>query len=177
VTGERLKIFKISIFLFICLLILFCTSKKVFTSKIVSKDGLDILYGEVSKEQLFFDFPEWEIIYNTYKVNHEILDSISIKKKHLYEVEIFLGTWCGDSEREVPRFLKILDEKSLVLENKVRLFAVDRKKKLENGLAEQNKINYVATFIIKKDSIEIGRIVESPENSLEKDLLSILANN
>jgi len=171
-----MKTVKISFCILIFFLILSCTSKNVLTSKIVTKDGLEILYGEISKEQLFFDFPEWENIYNTYSVNHTILDSIVVEVKSIYDVEVYLGTWCGDSKKEVPRFLKILNEKKIVPENKIKLYALDRKKKLGNGEAEQNNIKRVATFIVRKDSKEIGRIVEFPKTSLEKDLLEILTN-
>ena len=171
-----MKTVKISFCILIFFLILSCTSKNVLTSKIVTKDGLEILYGEISKEQLFFDFPEWENIYNTYSVNHTILDSIVVEVKSIYDVEVYLGTWCGDSKKEVPRFLKILNEKKIVPENKIKLYALDRKKKLGNGEAEQNNIKRVATFIVRKDSKEIGRIVEFSKKSLEKDLLEILTN-
>jgi thioredoxin family protein len=171
-----MKIFKISLLLLTIILILFCCSNKVTKTQIISKDGLEILYGEISKDQLFYDFPEWKNIYNTYKVNHSIMDSISNVDTNMLEVEIYLGTWCGDSKREVPRFLKILTETEIITNNKIRLFAVDRKKKLKSGLAELNYIERVATFIIKNKLEEIGRIVEIPEKSLESDLVKILRN-
>jgi hypothetical protein len=144
--------------------------------QIISKDGLEILFGEISKEQLFYDFPEWKKNYDTYLVNHSILDSISDKDRNMLEVEIYLGTWCGDSKRKVPRFLKILNEIKIISENKTRLFAVDRKKKMGSGLAKQNNIQRVATFVVKSGSKELGRIVEFPEASLESDLVKILNN-
>ena len=168
---------KISLILILIGLVSFCSSKKIMTSQKITKDGLEILYGEISKKQLFYDFPEWQKNYRIYKVNHTVLDSISIEDNGMYNVDIFLGTWCGDSKREVPRFLRILDETTLVLSKNVKIYAVDRKKKLNNGLAEQNNIQRVATFIISKESKEIGRIVESPENNLESDLVKILKNH
>jgi len=171
-----MTIIKISMILILCLLFLDCTQQKLLTSKIISKDGLNILYGEISKDQLFYDFPEWEKEYNLYHVNNEVMDSVRVVNKNSYAVDIFLGTWCVDSKREVPRFLKILDENNIIPENGVKLFAVDRKKKLRDGEAERNNIKRVATFIVKKDSKEIGRIIEFPNSSLEKDLLELLTN-
>ena len=38
-------------------------------------------------------------------------------------------------------------------------------------------IEKVPTFIFYKNGIEIGRIIESPEKSIEKDFLKILNGN
>ena len=45
-----------------------------------------------------------------------------------------------------------------------------------SGLAKQNNIQGVATFIVKSGSKELGRIVEFPEANLESDLVKILNN-
>jgi len=172
-----MKILRISLLLFSFILTLFCTSNKVTKTQIISKDDLEILYGEISKEQLFYDFPDWKENYDTYAVNYSILDSITYQDTNMIEVEVYLGTWCGDSKREVPRFLKILNEKKIISENRTRLFAVDRNKKIISGLAEKNRIQRVATFIVKNGSKELGRIVEFPETSLESDLVKILNNH
>lgn len=169
-----MKTFNIGYILIFFILILKCAPDKVLKSKIISKDGLDILYGEITQKQLFFDFPDWEKNYNSYKVNSAILDSLKNPDKLDLEIDIFLGTWCGDSKREVPRFLKIIEQTGLTSKDKVHLYAVDRKKKLENGLAKKNNIQRVATFIIKNDGEEVGRIVEFPKKSIESDLVKIL---
>lgn len=165
---------KFSIFYVIILLWVYCTSHKIITTKKINKDGLEILYGKISKEQLFSDFPDWEINYKNYKVNKSALDSLKLINSDNLSVDVFLGTWCGDSRREVPRFLKIVDETNIFLNKNINLYAVDRKKSLDNNLSQENNIQRVATFIIKKYSKEIGRIVEYPEQSLESDLQKIL---
>src|SRR5438270_6445528 len=45
------------------------------------------------------------------------------------EVTVFLGTWCGDSRREVPRFWKALDAAGGSVPFQLRYVAVDRQKK------------------------------------------------
>ncbi len=172
-----MRIIKISLFFVLILLLSFCSSKKILSSQKITNDGLEILYGEISKEQLFYDFPEWKNIYNNYRVNKPVLDSISLESEDSVNIDIFLGTWCGDSKREVPRFLKIIDDIDPELNNNVKIYAVDRKKKLNGGIAEQNNIQRVATFIISIESKEIGRIVEFPKKSLESDLLKIYKNH
>lgn len=172
-----MKLFKFLIFAAILICFVNCASEKGLKSKKIIKDGINILYGEISIEQLFYDFPEWNNNYNIYDPDTSLLDSLKKKENENLEVDIFLGTWCGDSKREVPRFLKILDQAKLIARENIKLFAVDRKKKLANGLANDNNIQRVATFILKKNSEEIGRIVEYPENNLEQDILNILTGN
>lgn len=169
-----MKVYRIGIFLILFVFFAGCISKKNLVSHIVTKDGIEILFGEINKEQLFFDFPDWKNIYTSYEVKHLIMDSLKFVDTKLIDIDIFLGTWCGDSKQVVPRFLKILNETKFISEDRTRLFAVDRKKKLHNGFAEKNNIQRVATFLIKKESKEIGRIVEYPNKSLESDLVKIL---
>ena len=90
------------------------------------------------------------------------------------QITVVMGTWCGDSHREVPRFFKILDYLNYS-SDKVYLIAVNRQKL---GIADEvNELNIerVPTFIIyDKNRNELGRIIESTDKSLEKDLLKIL---
>jgi hypothetical protein len=137
-------------------------------------DGIDILYGEITREQLFYDFPDWKNIYDLYIVQSSILQPLDNRNLDSVQIEIFLGTWCGDSRREVPKFLKIFDETGLT-NNRIRLFAVDKKKKLPDNLTTTNNIERVATFVFKLNRKEIGRIVEYPQISLESDIVSILS--
>ena len=89
------------------------------------------------------------------------------------KVLLFLGTWCGDSKREVPRFFKLMDQAG-ISEGQVEIIALDRSKKDTEGLTEQWQVEYVPTFIFIKDGVEIGRIVETPKDSLEANIAAIL---
>jgi thiol-disulfide isomerase/thioredoxin len=90
------------------------------------------------------------------------------------KVLLFLGTWCGDSKREVPRFFKLMDQAGIT-ESQVEIIALDRSKKDAEGLTEKWAVKYVPTFIFIKDGVELGRIVETPKDSLEANIASILA--
>jgi thiol-disulfide isomerase/thioredoxin len=90
-------------------------------------------------------------------------------------VVIIFGPWCGDSQREVPKFLKLADAAGIEADS-IRLYSVDRSKKSDDGITEQYQIERVPTFIIEKNGREVGRIVESPETTMAADLLSILAS-
>lgn len=92
------------------------------------------------------------------------------------EFVLFFGTWCGDSKREVPRMLKLL-EAAGVSEKKIRLIALDRRpgkyKTSPEGLEKKYRIKRVPTLIVLKNGREINCIVERPWSTLEEDLLRI----
>jgi thiol-disulfide isomerase/thioredoxin len=87
---------------------------------------------------------------------------------------VFFGTWCGDSRRELPHFLRIADQCGIE-SSRIRLYGLDRSKKSNDGLSDQYRIEKVPTFIFLKDGGEVGRITETPNTTLEADMLSILA--
>jgi thiol-disulfide isomerase/thioredoxin len=84
-----------------------------------------------------------------------------------------MGTWCGDSRRETPRFYKILEETNFD-ENYFELITVNRSKKTPDNLQEGFNIIRVPTFIFYKEGKEVGRYVEYPRETLEKDILKIV---
>lgn len=114
--------------------------------------------------------------YSDYKVDSSLTGEIKklMRKKNM---TIFLGTWCGDSKREVPRMLKILDVAG-VKEDQYNIIFVSNEPDLYKQSPQHEEagknIRRVPTFIIAEGKNEIGRIIETPKESLEKDLLKIL---
>jgi thiol-disulfide isomerase/thioredoxin len=92
------------------------------------------------------------------------------------DIVIVLGTWCPDSRREVPRFMKIIETLGFDKE-KIRFIGVDSYKEAPLDEYESFDIERVPTFIFYDNKIELGRIIEYPEASLEKDMLRILTEN
>lgn len=111
--------------------------------------------------------------YENYKVKKEF-DNEIIEKLENTEITIVMGTWCSDSRREVPRFYKILDSLKFP-DSKINLILVDRTKNgLENEVEGLN-IELVPTMIFyDKNKKELGRIIETPEETLEEDLIDII---
>jgi thiol-disulfide isomerase/thioredoxin len=106
-------------------------------------------------------------------------DSVELLRPLLKNVQvlIFMGTWCGDSRREVPAFIKILESAGFP-EKDIELVMVsnhDSAYKLSPGAEEKGEYIFrVPTFIFKSNGKETGRIVESPVVTLENDMISIL---
>lgn len=133
------------------------------------------LVGIISKEDFKQQpFKQWfDKNYNNYTLNNSVVKKI---KKHINGVTIkaFLGTWCGDSKLEVPQFYKLLDTLNFDYKN-LQMIAVNRDKKTPNNLQEGLNIIRVPTFIFYKNDVEIGRYVEFPRETLEKDIFKIIS--
>jgi tetratricopeptide (TPR) repeat protein len=92
------------------------------------------------------------------------------------KVEIYLGTWCGDSQEWVPQFVKLWDELGLS-RDQLKFTALygsgDDYKQGPNREEEGLNIHRVPTFIFKEDGKEYARIVESPSTDLFTDVAQI----
>jgi tetratricopeptide (TPR) repeat protein len=91
-------------------------------------------------------------------------------------VDIYLGTWCGDSKKWVPKFIKLWDELGLK-RSQLRLIALyndeKRYKTSPDGMEQGQQIHRVPVFIFKSNNVEYARIVESPKNDLITDVAQI----
>ncbi|MFH1198229.1 MAG: thioredoxin family protein [bacterium] len=138
------------------------------------KSGKPMLVGITDREAYRdTNFSSWfDTEYQNYLV--DTLSVIGLKEKiNDFKVTIVLGTWCGDSKREVPRLLKIFDIIEMQKEN-YTFINVDRQKKGMTTEADGMNIMLVPTMIFYKDGNEIGRIIETPAETLEIDLINIL---
>ncbi len=137
-------------------------------------DGM--LVGVANKESFLSDatYKVWfQEKYDNYNPNSETLKELKNALKGV-EIRAYMGTWCRDSRREVPKFYKIMDEIGFA---DFDMICVNRAKKA-NGLKEGYNVNYVPTFVLFKNGKEVGRFVErAMKGSLEKDLLYILTKD
>ncbi len=162
------------------LLIIFCfLSINVFgQSSYIDKKGNAHLWGKCMIEDFnSSEYKEWyDKNYNDFELNNtNRLNEESLKD---YKVQIFIGTWCGDTKYLFPRFMKLwnglnLDNGKLeiiALHNEDELYKMGPKKETE-GL----NIHRVPTFIFSKDGKEQGRIVERTVFDLETDINCIVS--
>ena len=110
--------------------------------------------------------------YGAYALNKEAVQVIKNDSENL-SIMLFMGTWCGDSRREVPRIYRILDAVNFD-ESRLTLINMDREKNSPNGEETGLNIHHVPTLILYKNSSEIGRVIESPIQSLEEDMAAII---
>lgn len=88
-------------------------------------------------------------------------------------LEVYFGSWCSDSRREVPRLLAIL-EAAGPRGLKTRFYGIDRAKKEPARLVAKIGLERVPTLVLRVEGEEIGRIVERPQTTLEHDLALII---
>ena len=89
------------------------------------------------------------------------------------DIIVVFGSWCSDSKIQLPRFYKVLDQAEFN-DLHLKIIAVNRDK---NGLSvnvSDMNIERVPTFIVFQNGVELGRIIETPKNALEKDLAKIV---
>lgn len=132
-----------------------------------------VLLGHVRREQVEAAAPDW--------VEAEVAsapDAEAVKRLAAVPpgatVTVYLGSWCGDSRREVSRFWRVLDQAGGEVPFAVSYVGVDHAKKEPAALVSGSDLRYVPTFIVRRDGREVGRIVESAPHGIERDLLSLL---
>lgn len=144
------------------------------TSETTVVNTNEMLVGKQNKEALL------KLPYNLwYNPNHENYKpnttTLTELKKHLdgVSITIFMGTWCEDSQQQVPGFYKILEALQFD-NNKVTLITVDKSKTTPEQFEKGVNITNVPTFIFYKNGKELYRIVEHPIETIEKDMLKIV---
>jgi len=90
-----------------------------------------------------------------------------------YRLVVLLGTWCDDSQNLVPKLYKTLQEANYPLAS-VTLIGVNRAKETKSRDQKVYDLQRVPTIIIYKAEKEIGRIVETAERTIEKDMAVLI---
>ena len=153
------------------------TAEKVTTPEVVesSDEQQDMLIGKFTKEDLLkAPYNGWfNAEYDNFKPSATAMETIKNNISN-YEILIFMGTWCGDSKREVPKLLKILDEVGYDFSN-LTMVGVNRNKTTPENHEKDWNLDRVPTIIFIKDGKEINRFVEYPEETIEADIAKIVS--
>ena len=97
-----------------------------------------------------------------------------------YRIVTVLGSWCHDSQREVPRLVKVLDK----LDDPIfthEMIGVDRTRRIDDtelaaSTGVERTVDRVATIVVfDSDGVELGRVVETAEKPIEELLVDFLA--
>ncbi|MBX2827425.1 MAG: thioredoxin family protein [Flavobacteriaceae bacterium] len=138
------------------------------------EDGGEMLLGRINCKGLQeAPFNEWFTeSYNQHTLDSILVDSIGILLKDV-KIKTFMGTWCEDSQREVPALFKILDQVDYK-DDHIEMVAMTHDKTTPQAFEKDLNIEYVPTIIFYRDGAELNRIVEYPHGTLENDILTIL---
>ncbi len=114
-------------------------------------------------------FKSWNKESENYQPDEQTMVELQKKDSSTYTFTVYLGTWCEDSQKHVPSFIQIARK----LKWNFTLVGVNREKECPFDKKECKNwdIEFVPTIIVFKENLEIGRIIESPQKSIEEDLL------
>ena len=111
--------------------------------------------------------------FDDYQIKTDFINKLLDINKDDISIKIVMGIWCPDSRREVPRFMRVMDTWQFPV-TKLTFIGVDDNKQSPIGEYIKLDIQRVPTFIVYKNNIEAGRIIENPTTSLEQDMVNIL---
>ena len=140
------------------IIFIFSFSCTTYNQEKTNLEGDQILVGEVNWSG--FAMPPYEEWFFQNYVDYQVDSATLIPLKtniNNYEIQVFLGTWCSDSQLQVPQFYKILG----YLEHDLNQLAIIALEKSESGklISPQHEeaeyaITHVPTFIFLKDGKE-----------------------
>jgi len=129
-------------------------------------------HGSISSEALLAHYPGFAAEYASYQPSAGAL--AQMQQLQGLQLLVLFGSWCHDSEREVPRLLKLIQQSGVAL-NTLQLETVNQQKHHPQQLHSQHNLRYTPTIIVLDNGRELGRIIEKPAKSLAEDLAEIAA--
>lgn len=140
------------------------------------KTNQQYLFGNFNGIAPLLTAPGWENFkssFESYQPDVSIMKCINDKLDDNYSFKVFIGTWCSDSQLQLPNFYKVLSESKISLDS-IQFYALDLDKKGANKEEEQFDIQRVPTIIMYKENKEVSRIIEVPSTTFEQDILDKL---
>lgn len=165
----------------ICLLVLNSMHSQSLNVELDTNTENPFLLGTIDKNGLTSEnYNTWfSKNYEEYQLDTSTITTLASKLQD-YQILLFMGTWCGDSRQEVPKFYKILEACEFP-KDQLTVIALSSKpnmyKQSPNHREAGLNIHRVPTFIFIKNGKEINRIVEHPIENFEKDMLNIITTN
>ncbi|MDI9308661.1 MAG: thioredoxin family protein [Limnohabitans sp.] len=152
----------------IFLAIVFCFSFVMLNAQ--TKSDNIILKGIVTATELE-NYSWFKKNYDNYIPKENVIKALQSHKDAT--IKVFFGTWCDDSQNVVPTLLKVLDNMGYD-KSKITLIALDKNKKSPEGFEKNMNVFKVPTIVVIKNEENSDRIVETPIETIEEDLLKIM---
>jgi len=130
------------------------------------------MLGALTREDILGALPDWLEVVSSYQPESEAVGRLKTLDIPV-EVRVFLGTWCPDSKAHVSEFFRVLDAVDNPLLS-ASYVGVPRDKARRAEYYQGLDIERLPTFLVLVGGGEIGRIIEVPKVSVERDLADIL---
>ena len=125
--------------------------------------------GLMTKADLISQYPVFAKEFNEFSPDAKDAKNFNLLRG--MDIVVFFGVWCHDSQREVPRLLKIIESSGVQL-NSLKLVAINMEKEVPAEFQQTFKVKYTPTIFVAKDNQVLAKMVERPKQSITKDLLS-----
>jgi hypothetical protein len=134
--------------------------------------AVEDLVGPTGREAILAHCPAWREHVTAYQPKPQALKKLRGLEREV-RIEVYFGSWCSDSEAHVSEFFKVLDllDSPLVQTDYI---GIPKDKAKRAPFYQGKDIVRLPTFVVLVDGREAGRIVETPERSIEEDLVRIL---
>lgn len=110
-----------------------------------------------------------------YKLNKGRVSAIArLAKAKKAAFLVFAGSWCKDSEAQVPIVMKLLGAAQVPARG-IEVYGVDANLKEPSGMAQKHEVTNTPTLIILSGQTELGRIVVRPASTWEDEIRDILS--
>ena len=141
---------------------------------LVGEEGETVVLGYMNRANL--DTPEFQAWfqpeYNNIKIPDGWAEEFAPLAKNL-EFKLFLGPWCGDTQREFGGIFKLLDLLG-ISENRFEMDSIAEYKDSPLDYEKEFDILNIPTHIFIEDGNKLNRIVEFPIESLVENFSKIL---
>ena len=150
------------------------SSEPMEVKTIIGEEGETVILGYMNRANLNTEeFKAWfQLEYDQLKVPEGWAEEHAPLAKNL-EFKLFLGTWCGVTQRELGGMFKLLDALG-VTEKQLEMYAISEQKDSPLSYEKEYAILNIPTLIFIENGKENNRIVEFPVESLIEDFSKIL---
>jgi thiol-disulfide isomerase/thioredoxin len=107
-----------------------------------------------------------------YRPNKELVDAFKAKSGQ-FQLVIFAGTWCHDSQAILPKYIACAEAAGLA-DSVITIIGTDRQKATLANLHKVFNVTLVPTMIVMKEGKEVGRITEYGNTGLPDAELAAL---
>jgi hypothetical protein len=132
------------------------------------------LLGPATAAQILAISPEWKSVHDAYEPGMKPVAAIrEAAARGDLTIEVIFGSWCSDSRDQVPRLIKVLELAGPAIP--VTFTGVPKAREERGERVAHLKLTGIPTVLVSRRAVEIGRISETPQASLEEDLAAIVA--
>ncbi len=124
--------------------------------------------GEIQPKDLISRYKAFAINYQKYQPSAEELKLF--QRLDGFELVVFFGLWCHDSQREIPRLIKLIDQSNTYFKS-VKFIALDTDKVLSEKFSSKYEVSNTPTIYVVDNRQIIAKVMERPQGSLSQDLV------